>query len=150
MAPGNPLRPTRNVMLTLPLDKLAYIIEKAMAYDEESLGELTGGTIAEDDNAEDDDGALLFDPGHHPTGEALRAAISALDPDELADLVAVAWIGRGDYGRKEWRDARRHAAEALRRDEWRYLLGLPILADYLEEGAETLGLTVGEAIVSIH
>ncbi|MGO4835197.1 DUF3775 domain-containing protein, partial [Rhizobiaceae sp. 2RAB30] len=73
------------------------------------------------------------------TEEELRELIDDLNIDEAAELVALAWVGRGDYDAAEWADA---VAEARQRGNKRtssYLLGLPMLADYLEEGLEAIG-----------
>ena len=55
--------------------------------------------------------------------------------DEQASLVALAWIGRGSFGPEELDEALATArAERTNRTE-DYLLGMPLLPDYLEEGA---------------
>ncbi|MGE0388488.1 MAG: DUF3775 domain-containing protein [Gammaproteobacteria bacterium] len=68
------------------------------------------------------------------TFQEARLAIAALDADQQAELVALMWIGRGDFGADEWAQA---LAEALARANSRtadYLLGTPLVAIYLEEG----------------
>ncbi|BCH23769.1 hypothetical protein MesoLjLc_34270 [Mesorhizobium sp. L-8-10] len=73
------------------------------------------------------------------TEEELRELIDDLNIDEAAELVALAWVGRGDFDAAEWVEA---VAEARQRGNKRtssYLLGMPMLADYLEEGLEAIG-----------
>lgn len=73
------------------------------------------------------------------TTRELRALINDLNVDEAAELVALAWIGRGDYDASEWAEA---LDEARRRDNRRtakYLLGMPMLGDWLEEGLQAIG-----------
>lgn len=73
------------------------------------------------------------------TERELRALIGDLNVDESAELVALAWIGRGDFSGGEWADA---VAEARQRSNKRtasYLLGMPMLGDWLEEGLEAIG-----------
>lgn len=73
------------------------------------------------------------------TEEELRELIDDLNVDEASELVALVWVGRGDYDAAEWADA---VAEARQRGNKRtssYLLGMPMLADYLEEGLEAIG-----------
>lgn len=73
------------------------------------------------------------------TEAELRALIGDLNVDEAAELVALTWVGRGDYGASEWADA---VAEARQRSNSRtanYLLGMPMLGDWLEEGLEVIG-----------
>ena len=73
------------------------------------------------------------------TEEELRELIADLNVDEAAELVALAWIGRGDYDASEWSDALAAARERADRRTAKYLLGMPQLADWLEEGLEALG-----------
>jgi hypothetical protein len=49
-------------------------------------------------------------------------------------LVALAWLGRGTYGLEEWKDAVATARSEHSRRTAEYLLGLPLLGDYLEDG----------------
>lgn len=73
------------------------------------------------------------------TEQELRALIEDLNFDEAAELVALAWIGRGDFTGDEWEEA---VAEAKARSNNRtasYLLGMPMLGDWLEEGLEAIG-----------
>jgi hypothetical protein len=71
--------------------------------------------------------------------EELRELISDLNVDETAELVALAWTGRGDYAASEWAEAMAAARERPHRRTAKYLLGLPQLADWLEEGLEVIG-----------
>lgn len=74
------------------------------------------------------------------TERELRALINDLNVDETAELIAMVWIGRGDFDIGEWADA---VAEARERGHGRrassYLLGMPMLGDWLEEGLEAVG-----------
>ncbi len=69
----------------------------------------------------------------------LRALIQDLNVDEAAELVALVWLGRGDYDASEWADALTAARQRNARSTARYLMGMPMLGDYLEEGLEALG-----------
>ena len=68
-----------------------------------------------------------------------------MNEDEQASLVALAWIGRGSFGPEELDEALDTARteHVNRREE--YLLGMPMLADYLEEGLDRLGYSVEDA-----
>lgn len=88
--------------------------------------------------------------GHHHDGLAeeeeedltekeLRQLIDDLNVDEAAELIALMWIGRGDHDAVEWNEV---VAEARQRGNKRtsdYLLGMPMLGDWLEEGLEAIG-----------
>ncbi len=79
------------------------------------------------------------------TESELRAFIRRLNEDEKAELVAIMWIGRETYEPEEWKDALATArAEATTPTE-DYLLGVPLLSDYLETGLERLGIDVSNA-----
>ena len=73
------------------------------------------------------------------TAEELRELIDDLNVDEAADLIALAWIGRGDYDASEWTDAVSAARERAGKRTAKYLLGMPMLADWLEDGLEAIG-----------
>ncbi|MDJ0827483.1 MAG: DUF3775 domain-containing protein [Rhodobacter sp.] len=76
------------------------------------------------------------------TEAELRAFIRRLPEDEKAELVAIMWIGRETFEAEEWDEALDTArAEATTPTE-SYLLGVPLLADYLEDGLEKLGVDV--------
>ncbi len=74
------------------------------------------------------------------TERELRALIGDLNVDEAAELVALAWIGRGDYSGAEWSEAVAEARQRGNRRTASYLLGMPMLGDWLEEGLEAIGV----------
>lgn len=71
--------------------------------------------------------------------------IEAMDEDELVDLVALMWIGRGDFEPEEWDDARRTAFEEATTPTGSYLKGTDHLADHLEAGLEAMGISSTDA-----
>lgn len=73
------------------------------------------------------------------TGEELRELIADLNVDECADLIALAWLGRGDFAVEEWDKAVEEARLRGRRKAATYLLGMPQLAEWLESGLEAIG-----------
>jgi hypothetical protein len=127
-------------MLTMSLEKLAYIVQKAREYDAEVPSE----SDAEEgsDQADDDERQILLDTPDNPTAQELRDAIDGLNIDEREELLALLWLGRGDYDAQSWGEALRQARETRTSTETDYLLGTPLLGDYLEEGVEALGLSL--------
>jgi hypothetical protein len=106
------------------LETVRFIIDKAHEF--QMLG-----ADADDDSGE----------GADPTYAELKATINDLEPDQQISLVGLMWLGRGDYAAEEWHRALKDA-----RDQWNartaeYLIGTPLLADYLSEGLERLGAT---------
>jgi len=125
-------------MLTIPLEKLAYIIEKAREFDAEVPSDAEEGSNA----ADDDEREILLDTPDNPSAQELRAAIDGLNIDEREELLALVWLGRGDYDAQNWSEALRQARQTQTSTETAYLLGTPLLADYLEEGVSALDLSL--------
>lgn len=69
----------------------------------------------------------------------LRNAIEDLEPDQQRTLVALMWLGRGDYDIDDWKEALTYAGEAESVATADYLIATPLLADYLEEGLSLHG-----------
>jgi len=69
----------------------------------------------------------------------LPSFIEAMSVVQQIDLVALAWLRRGDYSADDWQAVRDQAAEAHNDKTARYLLGIPMLGDFLEEGLAMLG-----------
>lgn len=128
-------------MLTIPLDKLAFIIEKAREFDVEVA------PVNENERAdgEDEDVAEILDERRsNPTYQELIGSIESLNDDERDEVVALAWLGRGDFSKDEWRIAIEAAHERHNGREAAYLAGTPLLADYLEEAVSQLGYSLEE------
>jgi hypothetical protein len=124
------------VELTVSPDTVCFIILKAREFDvKDEVTEPDPGSNPTDDG----DIEVLEDHGDDPAPIEIAQMIGALSIDERADLVALAWVGRGDYDVKDFATARRDAVDAHERDTARYLLGLPLLGDYLEEGLSQAG-----------
>ncbi len=114
-------------------DKVCFVILKAREFD------VKVGVVEPNPGGSPIDGEgldVLQDYAEDPTYQEVKVFIDNLNEDEQIDLVALTWLGRGDYGATEWDDARAEAQRA--RDEHGhtadYLLGAPLLGDYLEEG----------------
>ena len=71
---------------------------------------------------------------------SLRGLIDDLNEEEQATLIALTWIGRGDYEASEWREALRLARERnADATAAKYLSETEMLGDLLSEGAAALG-----------
>src|SRR5262249_4384523 len=81
----------------------------------------------------------------NPNARELAGAIAALDEDAKNALVALVWLGRDDYEAREGGDALSEARERRREGSTvRYLLGIPLLGDLVEDGADKLGISLTE------
>jgi hypothetical protein len=124
-------RSAQEPSLDLPLDKVSFIILKAREFDaKESNVDPEEGSNPADDGETD----VLTDNGEDPAREELLGAIRSLNEEERIRLVALAWLGRGTYGLDEWKEAVETARTEHPRRTAEYLLGLPLLGDYLEDG----------------
>lgn len=124
-------------MLRIPVDKVCMVIQLAR----EALG-----TDPPDDDPATHDG----DDGHpHPSTEdydeepafdGLFDYVDSLNGDELSDLLALAWLGRGDYMAEDWPQAQADAdAEISDADGVAEVIQDPTLPDDLVAGMEALG-----------
>src|SRR5262245_2327141 len=126
-------------MLTIPLDKLAYIITKAREFD------VAVPPVDEDSGSNPSDDAewdVLQAGPDNPAYQELVAAIDSLSDLERIELLALTWLGRGDYSKDEWQEAFKEARRIHDEKETDYLTGTPLLADYLEEGLSQLGYSI--------
>jgi hypothetical protein len=119
--------------LTIPEDKLAFIIEKAREFDvKEGDSDPDSGSNPTDDGNSD----VLEDAAGDPTRQELFDAIRGLAADQRIELIALAWVGRGTYDIEEWDEALDTAEAEYGKRPAHYLMSMPLLGDYLEAGLE--------------
>ena len=122
--------------LTISSEKVCFVIIKAREFDaKDAVTEPDPGSNPSDDN----DAAVLEDHGDDPVVEELTSFINSLSEDEQIDLVTLAWLGRDDYSIADWASVRAEAARAHNDNTAGYLLGMPLLSEFLEEGLSMLG-----------
>jgi hypothetical protein len=139
--PAIPAYDNDNPALAIATDKVAFIILKARAVDakEAPTDENDGSNPTDDRNIES-----LEDISGDFTRRELADAIDALNEEEQINLVALAWVGRGTYDFGEWQTALETARREHNTHIARYLLGLPLLGDYLEEGLAQFGERISD------
>ncbi len=116
-------------------DLVSAIIDHARAFDaKEAETDPDSGSNPTDDGDLD----ILQDTPGDLTADDLRAVIEALNVDQAAELVALMWIGRGQYEGIEWAHAVMRARERATGPTSRYLMGVPMLGDYLQDGLEAV------------
>ena len=118
-------------------EKLFFIIEKACEFD---VKDVVTDPDSGSNPADDAMIAVLEDHRDDPVVQELVAVIKSMSVDEQIDLVALTWLGRGDGGVEDWSELRAEAAGAHNRHTAGYLLGILLLADYLEEAASLFGI----------
>ena len=114
-------------------EKVAHVIIKAREYDAKVDA---WNTDNDEDDSGDDNSA---DQGMR---DEIAGFIEALNDDEQAELVALCWVGRCTYEPEDFADAVETAQNERVNSVASYLLGVPLLADYLEEGLERMGFSV--------
>ena len=124
--------------LLTPLETLCRLIIRAR--------ELEAQVPAQDpdedaDNVDDfdDEGdgealSVLEDELNSSVEEEMRATLDDLADDQLAETLALAWVGRGTYDVSEWDDAFAEANDVDPESSIDELLNMPLLASYLEAG----------------
>ncbi len=92
----------------------------------------------DDDDDIDEDLLAQFADDHSddPYYEQLTSAINDLEPDQQVSLVALMWMGRGDFSVDEWEDAIEQAKDQWTDHTAEYLISTPLLSDYLAEGLD--------------
>ena len=128
-------------VLTISPEKVFFVIVKAREFDaKDPVTDPNDGSNPTDDG----EAAVLEDHRDDPTVQEIIAFINAMSVDEQVDLVALAWLGRDDYTANDWISVREDAAAAHNKRTATYLLGMPQLGDFLEEGLSLLGYSIEE------
>jgi hypothetical protein len=127
-------------MLAIPLERLGFIIAKAREFDAEVPAEPDAARGS--DGPDYDERGVLLDIPENPTEQELRDAIDGLGPPERQEVLALMWLGRGDYDAQSWPEALRQARDTDTATVTDYLIGTPLLGDFLEDGAAALGLSL--------
>lgn len=129
--------------MDIALENVCHVINKARELmadvheiDDEP-GHHAGDDLVKEELPEEDTGAK----GDSPEYEELKEFISGLNEDEQYQLIALAWVGRGTFTAEDWDEAVDTARDEHARNPVKYLLGMPLLADYLEEGLNEFDLS---------
>ncbi|HUS56109.1 MAG TPA: DUF3775 domain-containing protein [Thermohalobaculum sp.] len=125
-------------MLTIPLSTVAWIILKAREFDVKDV------STDDDNNDIDNPASVLEDRRGDPSQDELTSWISDLNVQQQAELVALFWLGRDDGDADDFPGLVEQAQGQQGSGTARYLLGSPLLGDYLEEGLEKLGVDTSE------
>jgi uncharacterized protein DUF3775 len=129
------------VTLAISPEKVCFIVIKAREFDaKDQVTEPDPGSNPSDDK----DISVLEAHADDPAVEELTSLINSLSEDEQIDLVALMWLGRDDYSPGDWSEVRGEAAGAHNKRTAEYLIGTPLLADFLEEGLSKLGYSCEE------
>ncbi|MGA7999048.1 MAG: DUF3775 domain-containing protein [Bradyrhizobium sp.] len=120
--------------LSISPEKAFFIVAKSRQSDSKAT---ESDLVA--DLSDDDTSYGLDDHSRETDRSELSTFIRGLNVDEQIDLVALMWLGRGDGDLDNWSDLRAEAARAHNNRTASYLIGTPMLADYLEEALSEFG-----------
>jgi hypothetical protein len=128
--------------LAIALDKVCFIISKAREFDvKDAPTDVDSGSNATDDDMRD----VLEDLPGDPTFDEIVGMIDGMTDDERYDLVTLTWLGRDDDSTADdWETLRQEAQRNGTESTARYLLGDPLLSDYLGAGLAKLDLSCAD------
>lgn len=124
-------------MPTINTDKVCFIVVKARELESEDEGMEADASNASDDGFV----SVLTEEAFDTVRQEIVSFIEAMDEEEQAEVVALMWVGRGDFSAEEWNVAVAQARARREGSTAGYLLGVPLLASYLESGLGEFGET---------
>jgi hypothetical protein len=127
--------------LSISSEKVCFLIVKAREFDVQDVDtELEDGANATDDRMID----VLEESSDNPVEQEIRVFVAEMDEEEKADLIGLLRLGRGDGTMEEWQAMRAEGMREHAGNVAAWLLGEPMLGDYLEEGLAQFGFTCAE------
>lgn len=123
--------------LTISMDELCRIVLRAREFEAQ-----VPAVDPDDSSNMADDGAVdtLEDETNTSVEEELQSALEDLNEDELAEIYALASVGRGSYDASEWDDALQSAQDDVS-DYVEELIETPMLASLIEAGLAAFDLS---------
>jgi Protein of unknown function (DUF3775) len=76
-----------------------------------------------------------------PTRQQIVEFVAGLNVEEQVDLLALIYLGRGDYSLAEWDDALDYARDRIDGKDADFMIGDSALPAYLEDGLQAFGRT---------
>ncbi len=128
-------------MLDLNPDTVCFLIAKARVFHSKEEVVLPDPT---DSPADDWGRQVLADHGDDAVFQEFKTTVDDLEPDQQQVLVALMWLGRGEFDADEWEDALEEARSSWTPTTAEYLIAHPQLADHLLEGLDLLGYSCQE------
>ena len=125
--------------LSVSLETVCRLIIRAR----EMEAQVPGLTADEEENPldADDEFAVMDDETNTVIEEEMAAALDDLADDQIAEVLALAWIGRGTYDASEWDEALEEANDRGGETPAEQLMEMPMLAGYLDAGLAAFDLS---------
>ncbi len=124
--------------LTVSLETICRLIMRAR----ELEAQVPGNENDDDEPTDSDDPlAVLEDEANETIEEEMRTLLEDLADDELAEILALALIGRGTFDASEWDEALEEANNDGTDSIVEQLLDMPMLGGYLDAGLAAFDLS---------
>lgn len=125
--------------LITPLETICRLIVRAR----EMEAQVPAIQTEEDDDPtdSDDEFAAVEDEANEAIEEEVMALLDDLGEDQVQEILALAWVGRGTYDASEWDEALEAAADPDAEEPVDQLLDMPTLAAYLDAGLAAFDLS---------
>jgi len=123
-------------MLEVNPETVCFLIDKAREFHAKEEVVLPD---APDSPTEDWGRQALADHEGDMTLQEFQSTFDNLEPDQQQSVVALMWLGRGEFEADEWQQALEEARLEWNENTANYLMAHPLLADYLSEGLDLLG-----------
>ena len=122
--------------LLTPLETLCRIILRARENEAQVPASDPDDDAENVDDFDDEGGEALsvLEDELNPVEEELRAILDDLADDQMAETLALAWVGRGTYDSSEWDEALAEASDIDPESAVDELMDMPLLASYLDAG----------------
>jgi hypothetical protein len=130
-------------MLTVDRRKICFLVLKGRQFQVKEADPLA----AEEPSSPIDDvetDVFIDDPGEDAVRQELRALLAAMDERELAETLALMWLGREDIDTDDWDDAVTEARDGLSPRTSDHVIQTPLFPYYLEEGLARFGLSCND------
>ena len=124
--------------LSTPIETICRLIVRAR-----ELEAQVPSDDPEPDAPEDSDDAydVLDEEVNEVVEEEMRTTLDDLADDQIAEVLALAWVGRGTYDASEWDDALAEAADPDAESPVDQIMDMPMLAAYLDSALAAFDLS---------
>lgn len=123
--------------LLTPLDTFCRLILRAKELEAQVPAQDPDQEADNVDDYDDEGGealSVLEDELNDGVEEEVQAMLDDLADDQLAEAVALAWIGQGTYDVSEWDEALAEANDLSGDERMDELMDMPLLGGHLESG----------------
>lgn len=126
--------------LETPLETICRIIIRARELDAQ-VAVTDTDDVNDDTESDEDPYDVMIDEKNGSVEEEIEAILSDLADDQIAEVLALAWIGSGTFDAGEWEEAIEEAGDGAGESVIDQLMEMPMLAAYLDAGLAAFDLS---------